>query len=149
MVDIDPVSTLWKEKYHMRYSYQERTKQKETFLRLGNVGMYISLPLMFVGLIGFVVFDKSSFSFLASIGQMSLYLSGTSILVFSRIGWSQNRLIDLFFNQLCIVVAFTGYFLTFLSVQYDMPLFNIGYVLVVASFLMAWIGNRLQSAGEN
>ena len=116
--------------------YQKRLQQKRLFGKWGMYGVVPSMIILFAGLIFENLFV------LASIGQMLFFMSVSFAIVFSRIGWSKNRLVDIILNQLSILLAFLGFCLLFLYVQYDLSFQDTGYILIIASFILVWIGNR-------
>ncbi|MCB8942927.1 MAG: hypothetical protein H6658_04045 [Ardenticatenaceae bacterium] len=118
--------------------YIKRVQQRDRFARWGTIGIMPSVLTFFVGLI----FGKS---LLITIGQVLLYASGSFIIVFSHIGWSRNKLADLVFNKFSILIALLGFGLVFLFTQYGLQTLNIGYILVVISFVLVFVGNRLSS----
>ncbi|MEZ4514225.1 MAG: hypothetical protein R3C62_20310 [Chloroflexota bacterium] len=121
----------------MNVECSRRAQQKLIFVKFGTIGVIPSVAMFFVGLL----FSSS----LLAIGQTLLYVSVSSIVIFSRIGWSKNRLIDLFFNQLSIPLAIVGFIFIFFYVQYDLETLNIGSVLVICGFVLIFIGNWASS----
>jgi hypothetical protein len=122
-------------------SFHKRQGQNRFFARLGKIGLKVSLGILISGFIGYFV--NQEFLSLFSIGMITFYISTTSSLIFSRLAWSENLMIDLVFNQACILVAFTGFVLVFLFVQSNYDFLGMGHGLIVLSFIMAWIGNRI------
>lgn len=124
------------------FSYQTRQKQKEFFFKIGKFGVPISLILI---LVGFIFSDR--LIVFASIGQTLLYMSVSSAIVFSRLGWSKNMLVDFLFNRMSIVLSVIGYGLAFLYVQFDYgeSIMNTGILVIIFSFFLVWLGNKFQS----
>ncbi len=124
------------------FNYQTRLKQKKFFLKFGKLGTSISLTMILIGF----MFPNRLIIF-ATVGQILLYLSVSSGIVFNRLGWSQNLLIDILFNQVSIILSVMGYVLVFLYVQcnYDESIMNIGILMIVVSFVFVWVGIKFHS----
>lgn len=124
----------------MNDGYLKRLQQKVFFAKIGSIAFLPSMIILFVGL---------AFSnLLLAIGQSLLYLSVSFAFVYSRIGWSKNKIIDTVLNQLSILLGLLGYILLFFYIAYDSKTFNIGSLMIISSFLFVFIGHLTSSSEE-
>ena len=126
----------------LKCSYDLRTKQKALFFKLGEKGL---LPSFLLAIVGLIIGVQTNWYILGVIGLFSLYLGVASVLFFARIGWSNNRLIDLVFNQFSVVLAIVGLGVSGISIFIVDIHDNLGYGMFLVGCLFMFIGNRLSS----
>ena len=116
--------------------FEKRLELKQRFVELGSKVLLPSLILFFVG----AIFSNR---FFMAFSQISFLIGGSFVVIFSHIGWSKNKFIDLIFNQLSIYVSSLGYILVFFDLLYGIGAFNIATGLVLIGYIMVFVGNRL------
>jgi len=110
-----------------KQSYRNRVKQRVIYFRVG----------MFAAALGFILFVTTlgaSFYGLP-VYRIALFLfsiGALCTLLFSRAGWSENPMLDLFLNRISILIAVVGLGIFLLGVNsLGILLTGIGLVLVI------------------
>lgn len=83
---------------------------------------------------------------IAAVGQALLYFGGTSIVIFSRIGWSESLWKDILLNQISIVLTIIGFGILFLYAAYGFSFPQLGVFAVVTGIVLAGLGIIFQSS---
>ena len=120
----------------MNEAIEKRLVLKQRFLELGAKFLLPSAGILVIGLL------LSNF-FLSGIGLTLLLISGSFAAIFTHIGWSKNKTVDIIFNRVSIFLPTLGFTLGFLHSQFDLFALDIGVILVLVGYSMVFIGNRL------
>lgn len=122
----------------MNMKYQQRIRLRYTMSRLGKWFFVMGFIMLIIGLI-------SQRYIIAAVGQTLLYFGATSIIVFSRVGWSKSRWIDILLNQGSIILTLIGFGILFLYIAYEVLSPQTGVFTVVIGIILAGLGMILQS----
>lgn len=138
----------------MKISYETRVKQRLAIKKSGSFLINVAL------LLGFLAFVLTTFS----TARIGLTLAGFAVImapfgaaltiIFSRIGWSRNLLIDLLFNQASIVTVIIGFlticfYIGFFTI-YDKnhpTLLNASIISLASSMILLALGLRFSETG--
>lgn len=119
--------------------YQQRVRLRWIMAHIGKWAFIGGFIILVIGLVG----QRYT---IAAIGQASLYFGATSIVIFSRIGWSKSLWKDILLNQVSIVVTVIGFGILFLYAVYGFSLPQLGVFAVVTGLILAVLGIVSQSS---
>lgn len=88
----------------------------------------------------------SQYYVVAAIGQYALYFGATSIVILSRVGWSESVWIDLLFNQISVILILVGFGILFLYTVYGFLFPQLGISGVIVGIVLASLGMVFQSS---
>jgi hypothetical protein len=136
----------------MKMSYETRVKQRLTISKVG--GWLIKLALL-LGILGFVftTFNVTRFGLtLAGFAAVTAPFGAVLTIVFSKIGWSENLLIDVLFNQTSILVVTMGFLAILFFIGFS-TIYNknhpflliIGILSLASSMVLMALGSRFST----
>lgn len=134
----------------MKISYEMRVKQRLIILRLGK--FLVTKMALLLGIVGFMltIFPGASrFSLvLAGLAAATASFGTIFAIIFSKIGWSDNLLVDALFNQTSIIMAMAS-FLTGLFYIGFFIISGIGYSFLLVACIMGLVfGMILMALGR-
>lgn len=135
----------------MKISYETRVKQRLIILQLGK--FLVTKMALSLGILGFVlitIFPSASRFSLVLAGYAAVMSSFGAIfaIIFSKIGWSENPLVDTLFNQTSVLLVIVGFLAGLFYIGF-LAISGLDYsFLLIASVISLAIGVILMMLGR-
>lgn len=120
--------------------YKTRRTQRFVIEKLGLVFAIFGGLMAIIGL-----FFIQNNPIIAFFGQTAFYFGCLCLLIFNRLGWSDNVFVDLLFNQIGFLLVIVGFMLMFVHDVYMVLSMDIGFPIVVIGVVFSGVGIIISS----